>query len=79
MNTPTIVIKYQCQESLEWMPDIFIDSMEKAIKAQAGNYIKLHEIRLELKNLLAETENQILDIDDPNWRKEAMKRQLEAL
>ena len=73
MNNPTIVIKYQCQESMEWMPDVYIKEFKDAICA-VNSKDRLNEIRLELKSMTADVENRIDDIDDPGWRKRAAEK-----
>lgn len=65
LNEPTIIIKFTT-ETNEILPDIYIRSLEDAIKANADNFDRLEEIRVRLINCRAEVDN----LQGRLWRKQ---------
>lgn len=54
---PVIVIKTICSETLASFPDLYITSLEEAIRANADNFEALETIRKRLIGLRAEVDN----------------------
>lgn len=56
MKEPVIIVKFKDSETLKPLPNIYITSLEEAIRANAGDFEKLEEIRKRLIGLRADVD-----------------------
>lgn len=66
MTAPTFIIQATDQESLEQMPNLYIKTLEEAIRANSDRPRVIEHIRVRLINLRAEVDN----IQDRLWANE---------